>query len=400
MKNSRLAGPSRKRLVGPALTILFAITGLWGALYLPSGKAAGAEGSGNATPVQAQTSKYSKFSHDVPEHKKKECSECHKFPSSNWEKVRAEGEAFPDITDYPKHDSCVSCHRQQFFSGRKPVICSICHTNPSPNDSSRHPFPNPREIFDESPKGKESFSAFAVGFPHELHIAMLGSASPAGKGMQDAMFVKAGFKRRFQSETCAMCHQVLKPQGEEEMEYVTPPPKDLDDGFWLKKGAFMSAPTGHSQCFTCHSADSGLNPAPTNCGTCHKLQPKDVKTDFDPEAAKRMSLDDKLLVASWRKRNSSATFRHEWFSHAEMDCATCHSVGGLDTADPKVKTAKITSCSGCHITGTSDDGGILNYEIDSRMKDAKFQCVKCHLGYSGAPIPQSHPEAIKAMAGN
>ena len=390
--------------LGPFVTIAFLVLAGFVFLYVPDSRSAAAssgEAAADDPAAAVQTAKYSKFSHDVPEHKKKECSECHKFPSSNWEKVRPEGEAIPDITDYPKHDSCLSCHKQQFFTGSPPVICSICHTNPGPKDSSRWPFPNPSEAYDESEKGKTSFSPFAVAFPHEMHIAMLGSnTSPAKQDPKAAYFVKAGFKRRFQSETCAMCHHILKPQGDSDDEYVTTPPKDLGDAFWLKKGTFMAAPTGHTQCFTCHSADAGLSPSPQDCGTCHKLQPKDLKTDFDPAAAAKMDVTDKLLLASWRRRTSSATFRHEWFSHADQDCTACHNVSALAPADPKVKAVSITACSGCHITETSDDGGILNYEIDSRTKDAKFECVKCHLGYRSLPFPETHPQAIKAMGGS
>src|SRR5215468_2115520 len=101
----------------------------------------------------AQRSRYSDFTHVTVAHRI-ECSSCHKFPSSNWNKVRTGSDAFPDITDYPKHDSCVGCHKQQFFKGRPPMICTNCHTNPGPRDSSRHPFPNPREIFDKSAKGQ------------------------------------------------------------------------------------------------------------------------------------------------------------------------------------------------------------------------------------------------------
>lgn len=365
---------------------------------------AGAVAEGNEAGRMANegSRRYSEFSHDVEAHKKKECSDCHKFPSDNWEKVRPESDAFPDITEYPKHQSCLSCHRQQFFSGSKPAICSICHVNPSPRDSRRHPFPNPREEYDKSPKGKDSYSEFGVYFPHELHIAMLASKSPRApaKRSGEALFVRAAFKNTYQSETCAMCHQLAAPQGDGDDEYVTKPPENLGDAFWLKKGTFMASPTGHAQCFTCHSADSGLSPAPTDCGTCHKLQPKGVETDFDPKAAERMSIENKLLLVSWRKRNSSATFRHEWFSHAEMDCTACHSVGEIDTASLKVKTVKLTACSGCHITATADDGGILNYEIQSRTKNPKFECTKCHLSYSALPIPASHPDAIKAMGDN
>ncbi len=390
----------RKTLIGPLVALAF--FALAGSVFLYStasrtvGAAPGGPVDDKAQPA-AQGSKYSKFSHDVPEHKKKECAECHKFPSSNWEKVRPEGEAIPDITDYPKHDSCVGCHRQQFFSGPKPAICTNCHTNPGPRDSSRHPFPNPRELYDESPKGKRSFSAFAVNFPHEMHVAMMGSNTVSP---DRSIFAKVGFRKTVQSETCAMCHQVLKPQGDGEEEYVTKPPEKLGDAFWLKKGTFMSAPVGHTQCFTCHSADGGLSPSPQDCGTCHKLQPKDAKTDFDPAAAAKMEVIDKLLIASWRRRTSSATFRHEWFSHADQDCTACHNISALSPSDPKVKAVSVTACSGCHITATSDDGGILNFEIDSRTKDPKFECVKCHLGYSSLLIPESHPQAIKSMGGD
>ncbi|MEP6900440.1 MAG: cytochrome c3 family protein, partial [Actinomycetota bacterium] len=96
--------------------------------------------------VQTRNARYSEFPHNKH---KLACSTCHNFPSANWKSVR-KTDAFPDITDYPRHESCLNCHRQQFFKGAKPQICSICHTNPSPNDSSRHPFPNPREIFDQS----------------------------------------------------------------------------------------------------------------------------------------------------------------------------------------------------------------------------------------------------------
>lgn len=391
------------KTIGPAITIVFA--GVSAFLFLPSIQtgAVAVEPSRPAAETAVETgAKYSKYSHDVPAHKNKKCSDCHKFPSANWNKVRPEADAFPDITDYPKHDSCVSCHRRQFFSGPKPAICTICHVNPSPKDSRRYPFPNPAEAFNKTERGQTSFSEFAVGFPHEIHISMLASTHnvPSNSDPKGTAFIKAGFRKPFKSDTCAMCHQLVMPQGDSDDEYVTTPPKDLGDSFWLKKGTFMSKPPGHTQCFTCHSADSGLSPAPTDCGTCHKLQPKDLKTDYDPKAAKQMGIDEKILMASWRRRTSSATFRHEWLPHADMDCDACHTVAKLAPADPKVKAVSITACSNCHITATTDDGGILNYEIDSRKKDAKFECVKCHLAYKSLPIPASHPKAIKALGEN
>lgn len=171
-----------------------------------------------ATPVRPGAAKvtaggtrkrYSEFPHDQKAHQVA-CSSCHKFPSDNWKKVRKEGEAFPDVTEYPKHASCINCHKQQFFSGRPPVICSICHTNPGPRNSTRHPFPNPREIFDNSPKGKTAQSDFTVQFPHDKHIDIV-----TGLVTKSSTFVTASWKVRGRAEeSCAVCHKTMAPQGD------------------------------------------------------------------------------------------------------------------------------------------------------------------------------------------
>jgi hypothetical protein len=46
------------------------------------------------------------------------------------------------------------------------------------------------------------------------------------------------------------------------------------------------------------------------------------------------------------------------------------------------------------VTATTDDGGALNYEVDARKKDPKFQCAKCHIVFGKLPIPDSHAKAI------
>jgi hypothetical protein len=344
----------------------------------------------------ASPDKYSEFPHNKH---KLACSSCHKFPSSNWETVR-KTDAFPDVTDYPHHESCLNCHRQQFFSGGKsgssPAICSICHTNPSPDDSSRHPFPNPREIFDQSPKGKRAVSDFQIDFPHDKHIEIVGENRPE-QMLKGTMFVNARMRRGGDATetSCAVCHQIYKPQGNSDDEFVTKPPEKPSDAFWLKKGTFKTTPTGHTTCFTCHSQDTGILPAPDDCAVCHKLAPEtNAKTDFDAALASTMGITDKIMLTAWQKRDSSATFRHEFVSHTELKCASCHNAATIKTLDAQTKKVGVTSCSGCHITATSDDGGILNYEIDARKKDAKFECVKCHNAFGKAPIPDSHFKAV------
>lgn len=346
----------------------------------------------------AASKKYSKFPHG--KHKRKSCSSCHKFPSSNWKRVRKD--AFPDITEYPKHSSCLSCHRRQFFGSAKPVICSICHTNASPRNSRRHPFPNPREVFDKSRKGKRAATAFQISFPHATHIEIVAeNVAPDNDGRgKKSRFITASFRKNASEESCAVCHVTYKPQGEDEDEYFTKPPEDIGEAFWLKKGTFKTRPIGHTTCFTCHTADSGMSPSPQDCGTCHKLNPGIKVTDFDQKTAAPMKISDKIMLAAWRKRDSSAKFQHEFFGHLDMECATCHNVENIKTNVAATKKVKISSCAMCHVTETSDEGGSLNVEVDARKADPKFQCVKCHISYGKLPIPATHIEIIKAQAGS
>ena len=314
---------------------------------------------------------YSKFSHRAAAHARLACDACHKFPSANWKQARKGDEAFPDVTDYPQHAACINCHRQQFFSGSPPKICAVCHSDPSPRNSARHPFANPREVFDQTPKGQAALTQFAIFFPHDKHDAV-------------------GDK-----ESCAACHETYKPQGDSDDEYMSAPPKDLPEGaFWLKKGTFKTTPTGHTTCFTCHSEESGLKPAPSNCATCHRLRPADAGGDFDAKFAQAMGIKDRTILEKWRRRDA-ARFRHEFFSHAEMDCKTCHNVAAMNTAEEMTKKVSLVSCKECHIGATADEG-VLNAEVEQKRKSAAFECVKCHVANGKRAVPGSHLKALPA----
>jgi hypothetical protein len=344
-------------------------------------------------PQTGRASRYSEFSHAVAAHKQA-CNSCHKFPSGNWKQVRKGDAAFPDVTDYPKHESCINCHRQQFFRGSPPTICSICHTNPSPRNSSRFPFPNPRETFDQTAKGRQAVSDFEIFFPHDKHIEIVGqNVTERGE------FVKASFSfnGNRQETSCAVCHQTYQPQGDADDEFVTKPPANLGEGFWLKKGTFKTAPTSHAQCFTCHSPDTGIKPLPTDCATCHKTEQARLKTDFDLKQFQAMKIADRVVFTAWRERVSAGKFRHEFASHAELSCSTCHNAAAMNTIDSRTEKVAVTSCAPCHITATSDDGGALNFEVDSRKTNSKFQCAKCHVSFGSSLIPESHIKAIEAQ---
>jgi hypothetical protein len=341
-------------------------------------------------PARVSRPNYREFNHATQAHQK-DCATCHKFPSENWQTVRKTG-AFPDITEYPSHESCLNCHRQQFFRGAAPAICSICHINPSPRDSRTHPFANPREVFDTTAKGKRAVSDFDIRFPHATHVEIVSETRSSDRPW---FRLAAYVERSAAAESCAVCHKTLSPQGEGKDEYETKSPANLGDGFWLKKGTFMSSPTGHSTCFTCHSADSGIAPLPASCGSCHSIKQKSPPADFDVRLAATMGVTDKVVLDAWRGRHSSGKYRHEWFSHAEMSCSTCHTVEKMNTPDPTTKRVPIASCSTCHATATVDDGGALTFEADARRKNAKFTCTKCHVAFGSQPIPASHLEALK-----
>jgi hypothetical protein len=346
---------------------------------------------------------YSNFSHKTQAHQKS-CDSCHKFPSDNWKEVRKGDAAFADITEYPQHASCVECHRQQFFSGAKPVICSVCHVNPSPRDSTRFPFPSLGEPFYATKKAQGFASDFQVNFPHAKHVDLIGQAQPGtdGSAQMAAHAGKRGAQAAQQSDkSCSTCHETYMPQGKSDEEYVTTPPKNLGDAFWLKKGTFKTIPLTHASCFTCHSADSGMTPAPTDCNTCHKLSTgAAAAADFDPKLAATMGITDNLLLMKWRRRESSGAFRHEGGMHPDLSCTVCHKVETMNTLDQRTLRVPILSCgggdTGCHITPTADDGGALNIAIDQRKASATFECSKCHVTFGRAPIPESHANAVTA----
>lgn len=385
---------NRRRNTPPLIGAFFVVVFVFCCLYVPSAMVE-AQKAVKAKPA-AKKARYTEFPHSEKAHQI-DCAKCHKFPSDNWNKVRTGEAAFPDVTEYPQHQSCVGCHKQQFFKGTPPAICSICHTNPAPAGGTRHPYPNPREIFDKSKKGKTAESDFVVGFPHDKHIEIVSATRTPHAPFVNASYVTGG--RRAAEESCSVCHKTQSPIGDSKDEYLTPPPAKLGDAFWLKKGTFKTAPIGHTTCFTCHSADTGILPAPQTCAACHHLKPPPPPADFDAKLADSMKLDDKVMLDSWRRRESAGTFGHEFFAHAELSCSTCHNVLTMNTADAATRKVTIASCATCHATPTSDDGGALNYEIDKRTESPAFQCVKCHITFGKLPVPRSHTDALAAAKG-
>jgi Cytochrome c7 and related cytochrome c len=348
---------------------------------------------------------YSRFSHSTHVAQQKlSCDSCHKFPTKNWKDVRKGDTAFADVAEFPEHSACLTCHRAQFFARERPapLICSNCHVSVSPRDTSRFLFPSLGDVADSTKKRRDFISEFAVNFPHDKHLDVLAkSVQPSldrGFRFVNATFQKEKPKEESDPKVCVMCHQSYQPQGDSADEYVTKPPKNIGDAFWLKKGTFKTIPVSHALCSTCHSTDGGIDPAPSKCEVCHKLLPAEqASLDFDAKLAITMGISDPLILDRWKRRESAGTFPHEGGAHPGEKCTACHNIPTMNTADPKTLKVAVKSCGGadgCHVTATSDEGGALNYEIDQRKAKADFKCTKCHLVFGTQAIPANHVEAI------
>jgi len=344
---------------------------------------------------------YSEFSHVTHvTNQKLACDSCHKFPTANWKEVRKGDAAFPDVAEFPEHAACLNCHRQQFFARERPAprICSNCHVAVTPRDTARFLFPSLGDVADASKPQKDFRREFAVNFPHETHLEIVSRNTP----FVEPSFVTVSLTSRQQKQppaNCAVCHQTYQPQGKSNEEYVTKPPKDLGDAFWLKKGTFKTIPNSHTGCFTCHNAESGIAPVSSDCQVCHKLSSSTVKinSDFDAGVPASMGVSDRIILSAWRRRISAGAFRHEGGAHPDLACADCHVPARMNTVDVQTLKVAVRSCGGaegCHVTATLDEGGALNYEIDQKKKNSGFVCTKCHIVFGSKPTPVSHSNAI------
>jgi Cytochrome c7 and related cytochrome c len=327
--------------------------------------------------------KRNEFYHDTAAHKKLNCASCHKNPTPNSEAVRG----YPDVADYPGHASCISCHRADFFSGNRPAICTICHTNPGPANGKRFAFPQ-----------RSRPHEFTTIFPHDVHQDIIAlNVTPAtgppnsrrvGGATTDALFVRASFPMAAPNthlgalayaratdtddpaptfNNCAICHQTAS----ELPKYAAinlPNGKALSpavgENFKPEAGFFKDSPMGHQTCFTCHY--QGQKPVRTDCAGCHSASERYKDTGV----TERYSLK----------------FDHQSANHVNKDCTTCHVriTQTKDLAAMKGADVPFVTCASCHAAQ-------LKEETDKRAGAATFQCAYCHSPEVGRfEIPPSH----------
>lgn len=360
-------------------------------------------------PSKGPRADYSKFSHATGAHRLA-CDSCHRSPTPNWTRARAP-EPFPDVTDYPDHPSCVRCHRPQFFTGARPVICSVCHTKVSPREGARFAFRNPGERGARGVAKRPTDSQFATVFPHDKHQDVMAHdrrrRGPAADADADADVhtVRASFQQgdasQVRIDSCSACHQTYEPQGASDEEEMSGRPSDVDAKLWPKKGTFKTTPTDHASCFNCHWQDGGVAPLSSDCAGCHGLRLRknpsaERRASADAESAAAARIADTEIGAKWLRRES-ARFRHEVEKHEGIGCTGCHlDITSISTLDVNTLDVPVLSCggagSGCHIKAKPK--AILNVEVDKRRADSTFQCAKCHINYGREPTPKSHADSV------
>ncbi|MDT4956056.1 MAG: Class cytochrome family [Acidobacteriota bacterium] len=349
------------------------------------------------TSTQARGGRnYSRFKHE--DHRapvaKLNCADCHAINSpTDPDAVTAATK--PGVKGYPYHDSCVQCHRQQFFKGASPAICNVCHTRSSPRLTAHDMDPFPKQ-------GEQAIAREFPGyFPHSLHQSVIARlARPSEDANQGWSFARASF-RMFDDATpkaldnCATCHETDQR-----------PPAAINVGgieVTYKpeaKGTFKTVPAGHASCFNCHWQSQ--KPTKDDCAGCHLSQAEYTKKKraASAEAALPGVLSPnavqwfKTWPAEWPKR-LSIKFRHDTPNH-DVGCTTCHiNITQMETLNIPKADVPIATCAPCHISNSPvlrKDG--QTHTIFSEMadedkdKDNKTNtCTGCHTTAIGSARP-------------
>ena len=351
-----------------------------------------------ATQARGTARNYSRFKHE--DHRlpvaKLDCADCHTIPSPA-APDRVAAATKPSITGYPYHDSCVRCHRQQFFKGASPSICTVCHTRSSPRLTARdmHKFPKQNE--------QQIAREFPGYFPHRTHQSVIARENlpPAQDAGESWSFARASFKALDETpaarlpENCATCHLT------DERAPVAITVGGTEATFKPEaKGTFKTVPSGHASCFNCHWQSQ--KPLKDDCAGCHLSQGEytKMKRAASPEAQLPGVLSPnaagwfKTWPRDWPKR-LSIKFRHETANHA-VGCTTCHiNLTQMETLNIPKADVPIATCAPCHISTSPvlrKEGGNLTIfsemTAEAKDKDNKTNtCIGCHTGLIGRERP-------------
>jgi len=345
----------------------------------------------NQQAPRGTADKYSHFLHSSEKHRSLTCDACHKVPT-----VWAAKREFPDVADFPDHEACVRCHRQQFFTGQSlvgtgPAICTVCHLRAAPREEARFSFGKPNNS--NQPTKPKDERQFAIEFPHDKHQNVIASfpsrrlAVKESPALADARatapvsavrFVHASFTRfefvddkpNTDYNNCSICHLTNKNP-------IGPPPAGWQDSFAPPIGTFKTRPNAHDACFDCHWKNQ--KPAGDDCSGCHKLSAAFVPADLP----KRISIK----------------FSHEGGKGGHvMECTTCHiNITRASTLRGLTPDVPITICATCHKDNKKITyPNITTIEEEFEQFKKTGNCAYCHTSEVGKKkAPLSHDAAAQ-----
>ena len=164
----------------------------------------GSSGEGAVGPAEAsvQSTDYSQFKHDNPQHARLPCLLCHR---------RETNSAQPTLPGKSNHEPCTGCHAQQFSDSTSPV-CTICHTNVQAGTVK--PFPALKSFNVKFDHGSHLSAGTTCATCHRLNRRGIAVSIPAGLNAHTICFAchttnaKSNDGNGRNLSSCGTCHEL------------------------------------------------------------------------------------------------------------------------------------------------------------------------------------------------
>ncbi len=374
VRSRRPCRPLRLSLFTLTVVLVFVIGTVFTSAQTPRHKPL----SKTSTPQQApkaSAARYSAFLHSSEKHKSLECNSCHKAPTA-WTAQRD----FPDVADFPNHDACVRCHRQQFFTrqalaGSGPAICTVCHLRAAPREEVRFVFGKPNSA-GQAAKPKDEHQ-FTIEFPHDKHQNVIASVRPDRRLDKAVGFIRAAFfeppaddQKKSDYNNCSICHQPNTSLN------IAPLTRPADTSAQVNR-FFKTMPHSHDSCFNCHWKNQ--KPVGDDCAGCHKPAP--------------------TFAATPALKRTSAMFSHEGGKNEHvLECTTCHiNITRASTLLGLTPDVPIAACATCHKDNKKTTyPKIVTIEEEFEQFKRTSSCAYCHASNVGKKKPPpSHDAAVQ-----
>lgn len=211
-------------------------------------------------PERVSDKTFKNFSHEIEEHKKFDCTSCHRRD----EKVLD--------NKFAGHESCVGCHLNQ-FTASEPAMCSICHDDLKSSPPTMKTFP------------AKFIEGFNMKFDHAAHesgkarppAGCVACHEPQGPGKSIPSGIKA-------HANCYTCHTPDTKIGSCSTCHEIAPYSRTPQSRYVFRAVFTHGDHGKIGCNECHNviAKAGQGKQVTsiaaqehnvgqnnNCNTCH-----------------------------------------------------------------------------------------------------------------------------------